>query len=954
MMILSPLRGHPGGGSRVVPALTTAGLLLLAMTLASGRLQAQDQPSAGPQPQQKETNKRFQPSEAVFSTEVVPAEAQPGQTVQFRVQAKLAPTWHIFAYTAKQLDDGPRATEFDLFNPGGLTVAGEWTAEPPPTRSKDPNFPEVEFVEYHEDQVVWSIPLTIPADAQPGERSIQVQAYYQLCDPSTCSRPGRWNLEPASLTILAANTNAPDPAMPAAASDDPPAKPQEAATADASPPKQPRRPDDKPFFKPPQARLSTAVTPPNAAPGSTVNFEITMELDEGWHAYGLNNTEEADGPFTALDLFDTGGLTVAGEWKPDPQPEVKPDPQFPDLPFVATHDGKVTWRIPLTIPADAPPGARTLKVQAFYQLCDANQCTRPGRWTAPEAVLTVLPAGAAAPVMANPTPTTETTTNVAAAGVDTAKTTAASSPTEGAESAAEPVSSAAKPVTGRNEVTEAIERGIGPFMFLAIFGGLITLAMPCVWPMIPITVNFFVKQGEANRSRAVGLALTYSLSIIGMFTILGVAVAVLFGAKALQNIAINPWINGFIAVMFIAFGLSLLGLFELRLPNSLLNLSSQGEQAGGVIGVMFMALTLVITSFTCTAPVVGALLVAAAVGESYMYPILGMLIFSTVVALPFFALSIAPGLLKSLPKSGDWMNTVKVVGGLLELGAAFKFINNVELAFVPDPADAWFNAHVLIAIWSVTAAVCGLYLLGMFRSKYDYEQPIIGPGRLVFGTAFLTIALYLAPALFGAPPRSRAYEFFALGLLPPDYVNLERGGGFGGAATGDGEALAKKATSTDPDLAERVETIFHGVVWGLSYQAALDRARSDSKLVLIDFTGVWCANCRAMEGEVFPKPAVVEEMKKFVTVALYNDKVPIGSLTVEQQDILAERNFELMVNLIGSTTNPTYVVLDPRNEKVIDSIGGKRSVEDFVNFLKNARTKAETASPANDSRTVAR
>jgi len=950
MMILSPSRGGTGGRVRVVTAPTILGLLFLAATLAGGRLQAQDQPPDGsqPQPRQKETSKRFQPAEAVFSTQIVPAEARPGQTVQFQVQAKLAPTWHIFAYAPKQLDEGPRATEFDLFNTGGLNIAGPWTAEPPPNRSKDPNFPEVEFVEYHENQVVWSIPLTIPKDAQPGSRTIQVQAYYQLCDPNTCSRPGRWNLEPATLTILAA-TN-PAPALTAAASDNQTTTPQEDTTSDASSPKQPRRPDDKPFFKPSQARLSTNVTPAQATPGSTVNFEITMELDEGWHAYGLNNSDEADGPFTALDLFDTGGLTVVGNWTADPQPETKPDPQFPDLPFVATHEGRVTWRIPLTIPADAPPGKRTLKVQAYYQLCDANQCTRPGRWTAPEAVLTVLPAGTAAPVTAtaNAAAATQTTTNVAAAGVDTSLS--AGSQSNAAD---------AKPVTGRNEVTEAIERGIVPFVLLAIFGGLITLAMPCVWPMIPITVNFFVKQGEANRGRAIGLALTYSLSIIGMFTILGVMVAVLFGAKALQDIAINPWINGFIAVMFIAFGLSLLGLFELRLPSSLLNLSSRGEQVGGVVGVMFMALTLVITSFTCTAPVVGALLVAAAVGESYLYPILGMLIFSTVVALPFFALSIAPGLLKSLPKSGDWMNSVKVVGGLLELGAAFKFINNVELAFVPDPSDAWFNAHALIAIWSVTAAVCGLYLLGMFRTKYDYEQPMIGPGRLVFGTAFLAIALYLAPALFGAPPRSRAYEFFALGLLPPDYINLERGGGFGGvgASAGNGEALAKKATSTDPDQAEREETKFHGVEWGMSYQAALERARKESKLVLIDFTGVWCANCRAMEGEVFPKPAVVEEMKKFVTVALYNDKVPIGSLTVQQQQALAERNFELMVNLIGSTTNPTYVVLDPVTETVIDSIGGKRSVEVFVDFLKNARAKAQaaqTATPASDSRTAAR
>ena len=189
--------------------------------------------------------------------------------------------------------------------------------------------------------------------------------------------------------------------------------------------------------------------------------------------------------------------------------------------------------------------------------------------------------------------------------------------------------------------------------------------MPCVWPMVPITVNFFVKQGQgtSGRSKATGLAIIYCLSIIGVFTAVGVLFSFFFSASALQTLANNPWLNFFVAALFVLFGLSLLGLFEIRLPSFLLNASSKGESRGGLVGVVFMALTLTITSFTCTFPVVGGLLVMAANGN-FFYPIIGLATFATVLALPFFLLALSPSLISKMPRSGDWMNAVKVVGGL--------------------------------------------------------------------------------------------------------------------------------------------------------------------------------------------------------------------------------------------------------------------------------------------------
>ena len=423
-----------------------------------------------------------------------------------------------------------------------------------------------------------------------------------------------------------------------------------------------------------------------------------------------------------------------------------------------------------------------------------------------------------------------------------------------------------------------------PFLIASALGGLFALLMPCVWPMVPITVNFFVKQGqgEAGRAKTTGLAITYCLSIIAVFTTVGVLFSFFFSASALQTLANNPWINLFVAALFVVFGLSLLGLFEIRLPSFLLNASAQGESRGGLIGVVFMALTLTITSFTCTFPVVGGLLVMAA-GGNFLYPIIGLATFATVVAFPFFLLALSPSLIHQMPRSGDWMNAIKVVGGLVEIGAALKFFNTTELAFVP-PENAWFNAHVVLTSWIALSLVCGLYLLGVFRTDHDHDEVKVGPGRLLFGAAFLGLALFLLPALFGRVPQSQVWTRLIVGLLPPDSSSFSANlqiVGEGGESSGEA-----KATSTDPVQAEREQKSFHGVQWGMSFEQARERAAAEKKPILVNFTGVNCANCRQMEQGVFPRGDVTKLLRKFVTVQLYTDYVPIGSITADQRQKL--------------------------------------------------------------------
>ncbi len=887
------------------------------------------------QPAKKDSAKALKPTHATLSASVEPAQAKPGDVVTFKVTAKLDSGYHIYKYSKEQ-GSGPVPTSFDFFGRAGLEVDGEWTASRDPEKHKDPNFPDVDSVEYFEDEVTWSIKLKVPAAVAPGKKSLRCQARYMVCDAKTCSIPGRWTLPDVELTVIDGDAAQPASAKPAA-----PEQPSAARPAQALPATK----DSDPAMRPPQASFTTSIEPAAARLGDIVTFKVTAKLEPGYHIYQYSKTPGPGPTATTFDFFDRQGLEPGEDWTASRPPIKHKDPNFEEIPFVEYFEDEVTWSVKLKIKGGAPEGKRGLRCQVYYQICNASTCSLPVHVTLPEAELTVLPGTASAsPAIASSAPAPAQSGGDSAGPRATTPVTSppssvVSSPAKeaGSPEASPPQAPARSVPVVQSEIAQQARAGLIPFLIASAIGGLFALVMPCVWPMVPITVNFFIKQGQGSsgRKKATGLAFIYCLSIIGVFTSVGVLFSFFFSASSLQNLANNPWLNLFVAGLFVIFGLSLLGLFDLRLPSFLLNASAHNEGRGGLIGVFFMALTLTITSFTCTFPVVGGLLVMAAGGD-FFYPIVGLATFAAVLAFPFLLLALSPGLISKMPRSGDWMNAVKVVGGLVEIGAALKFINTAELARVV-PEDAWFDAHVILTCWIALSVVCGFYLLGIFRTDHDHGDVKVGTGRIIFGAAFLGLAIYLAPALFGRPPQSLVWDRLIVGILPPDASEFYPSAQASGAG-GETSAVAShevKATSKDPAQAEKEEKKLHGVLWGMSFDQAREQAAAEHRPILIDFTGVNCANCRLMERRVLPKAEVVSLLKKFVTVQLYTDFVPISSITPDAREELAGANQVRLLKLAKEATNPFYVVLTPEGE-VLGRMGGYNDPPIFVDFLNKA------------------
>jgi len=613
---------------------------------------------------------------------------------------------------------------------------------------------------------------------------------------------------------------------------------------------------------------------------ATVVVSVTAELDGDWHVFAVDQDPKMAGLPTEITLnVPANWQPVNSGFQPVHEPEVVEAKDLDGI-IQRVHHDAITWQQQFRV-SDAGSITEPVTGSVRYQLC------REGNCLIPNTVDFSLKSGTIA---------------------------------EGTEIVA---------ASGAGPVEESIplqEQGLIPFLLTGIIFGYLALLTPCVFPMIPITISFFLKQAEKEHHNPVGMATLYCLGIVGTFTLIGVLAAALFGSAGLNTFANNVWFNIFLAGVLIFFGFNMLGLFEIRVPSWLLTWSSGKERSGGVIGVLFMSFTFTLVSFTCTFAFVGFLLPMAARGN-YYWPILGMLAFSTAFASPFFFLALFPSFLKKMPKSGGWMNNVKVVCGLVELGAAFKFLSVADISWFSAPYV--FDYPLVMTAWMVLAIITGFYLLGLFKLPHDSAADHIGVVRLGFALVFFGFAAYLSSGIYGRSEPTGILWQQIVAFAPPSYESKQ-----------------------DSDLGPALE--HDELLYALDVNQAIQHAKAKDQPLFFDFTGTNCVNCRFMEVNVFPKEENRELLEKFVRVQLYTDTIP--QMTDEELvDGLLRQNRELQSEWFNDATLPAYAVVTPDGQTILSSYkGSERSQGQFTRFLETGLNEWQRMKTAQASDSVRR
>lgn len=590
-----------------------------------------------------------------------------------------------------------------------------------------------------------------------------------------------------------------------------------------------------------------SVDPQQAAapPGSKAIYLLTARLDPGWHLYALNVPKPINP--TSIRIGENQAIASVEVYQPRPRTIFDPNFGF----NVDTYEGQAVFRIELGLAKDARPGPLQVSFLTRFQACNAKMCLPPRRV---ESAASLLIDPAARPAAIAPIPPGYTLFD---------------------PHARPPAAGGAPPAPA------AASGGLLAFVLVAFGFGLAAIFTPCVFPMIPITVSYFLNKPAGSRARSLADALLFSLGIVVLFSALGLAATAILGPFGVVQLGSNVWVNTFVALVFLAFGLSLLGAFEITIPSGVLTRLTAASQGGGVLGTLLMGLTFSLSAFACVGPFVGTLL-AASVSGGGVRPFAGMLAFAIGLATPFFFLALFPFYLKRMPRSGGWLERVKVVMGFLVLAAMFKYLSDV------DQVMQWnlLTRERFLAAWIVLFALAGLYLLGILRLRGSSPDDGPGPIRLLIGAAFVALAVSLLPGLSGA----RLGELDA--YVPPPSASAP-------AAAGD-------------------------------YHAALAKAQSEGKRVFVSFTGHACTNCRWMESNMFTRPEIAAAMKDYVLVELFTDGT----------DTASAQNQALENTKFSTVAIPYYAILDP-DEKVVASFTGlTRDAGEFLRFLRSGAAGA--------------
>jgi thiol:disulfide interchange protein len=583
--------------------------------------------------------------------------------------------------------------------------------------------------------------------------------------------------------------------------------------------------------------------PASAAPGATVLGRLEATVDPEWHMYSLTTPP---GPIpTTIVSKDSPAIAKFTIFEP---PAVRKfDPSFNT--DTETYEGSQVFFARIELKKDLQPGAVKISFVPRYQTCSGTQCIPPRtrEVSAPLNIVAGAPAAPAAPI------------NIPAGYIEAKQ-------------------EARKPVLASGA---AADGGLGGFLVLAFGFGLAAIFTPCVFPMIPITMSYFVGQRGGVRQ-----AVVFCLGIIVLFSGLGLVLTLALGPAAVIQLGSNAWVNGFIALIFFVFGLSLLGAFEITIPSGVLTKLNAASGQGGFVGTLLMGLTFALASFACVGPFMGTLL-AASVGADKLRPVLGMVVFASGLALPFFLLALFPNYLAKLPRSGEWLARVKVVMGFLVLAAMLKYLYSLDAVL----QTGFLTRERFLAAWVVLFAMAGFYLLGFVRLPGISRDTELGVVRLLIGLVFVVFGLSLVPGMFG----TKLGEIEA--YIPP--------------AAGD-------LAWNENDLA-----------------GAFAQAKAQGKTVLVNFTGYACTNCHWMKANMFTKPEIAGVMKNMVLVDLYTDGTDAASLA----------NQKLEENKFKTVAIPFYVLYDANQNVLATFPGLTRTPNEYLSFL-NTRPEAAATSVA--------
>jgi thiol:disulfide interchange protein DsbD len=674
-----------------------------------------------------------------------------------------------------------------------------------------------------------------------------------------------------------------------------------------------------------KAHWTYTFSKPEVKKGETVDLVFTAVIDKDWYMYSSDFDPDLGPMLTTFTFEKNKTFEVVGKLKPQ-NPKTKYEEVWQGN--VRYFEGKGVFKQTVKILADNPVITGTSE----YQTCShvTGLCI-PGNDDFEFKGLKVASAGAVTPSATTPAqpavgaakPVEEPTVATTGSKTDTASAATVQAPNDSAS--APEAASAAPTQVGDADENPTADKSLWGFALAAFLSGLVALLTPCVFPIIPMTVSFFTNQEKGKLK-----AFIYGISIILIYTLIGTVVSRLNG-PAFANFLSTHWLPNLLFFgIFFVFGLSFLGLFEIVLPSGFVNKMDQKADQGGYAGVFFMAFTLVLVSFSCTGPIVGSLLVASAGGE-VVKPIIGMAAFSSAFAIPFTSFALFPQWLKSLPKSGGWLNTVKVVLGFLELALALKFFS------IADQVYHWnlLDREVYLAFWIVIFAMLGFYLLGKIRTPHDSPLEKVSVPRILLSIITFTFVVYMLPGMWGAPLKALA------GYLPPqstlDFdLNKRTAGATPSAVSGEARKYADLF-----HLPHELEGFF-------DYNEALAYAKKVNKPVFIDFTGHGCVNCREMEARVWVDPAVLQRLREdYVIVALYVDdktELPEAQWYTSKYDnkvkkTIGAQNADLQIVKYNNNAQPHYCLVDHEGKLLVSPKNYDLDPAKFAGFLDSGKAE---------------